>query len=168
MSDIIDVTDIEGVGSADSWSVVTDDVMGGLSVGAIAIEPGGVALFSGAVSLENNGGFSSVRFVGPLPELNRYRGLRISVQGDGKKYQLRTKAESAPEGYGYKCDFATTAGEWLEVELPFSEFAASNHGRPDPEAGALDPSEIHQLSILIAGGQAGEFALRVRSLAAYS
>ena len=44
-----------------NWRIVDDVVMGGKSDGNFYINKDGHATFSGTVSLENNGGFSSVR-----------------------------------------------------------------------------------------------------------
>ena len=43
-----------------SWRVVNDGVMGGLYQGTFSINEEGNGSFSGKVSLENNGGFSSI------------------------------------------------------------------------------------------------------------
>ena len=44
------------------WKIVDDVVMGGVSSGKISINEDGHGQFEGTVSLENNGGFSSLRF----------------------------------------------------------------------------------------------------------
>ena len=44
-----------------SWNVVDDGVMGGLSQGALILSETGNALFTGTIRTENNGGFSSIR-----------------------------------------------------------------------------------------------------------
>ena len=43
------------------WFIVNDGVMGGLSQGGPSLSGSGTLLFSGEISLENNGGFSSIR-----------------------------------------------------------------------------------------------------------
>ena len=43
-----------------AWQIVNDDVMGGVSTSRFQVRTNG-AVFSGVVSLENNGGFASVR-----------------------------------------------------------------------------------------------------------
>ena len=43
------------------WRVVDDGVMGGRSKGNIKVSDDGILTFSGKLSLENNGGFSSLR-----------------------------------------------------------------------------------------------------------
>ena len=44
-----------------TWQIVNDDVMGGVSTSKFQVLTNGGAIFSGVVSLENNGGFASVR-----------------------------------------------------------------------------------------------------------
>ncbi len=149
------------------WTVVTDNVMGGLSEGVFAADSEGTGLFSGSVSLENSGGFASVRSTSDLKECAGYTGLRVSLQGDGKSYQLRAHRKSDERGESFKHDFSTTNGEWMQIDLPFADFVLSAHGQLKPEAGKIDSAEIHQLSFLIAGGQAGEFSLKIRSIEAY-
>ncbi len=43
------------------WFVVDDGVMGGRSQGNVGLSEEGHGIFQGTVSLENNGGFSSIR-----------------------------------------------------------------------------------------------------------
>jgi NADH dehydrogenase [ubiquinone] 1 alpha subcomplex assembly factor 1 len=159
--------DFSATGAVDEWNVVTDNVMGGLSEGSIASNSEGYVVFSGSVSLENNGGFASIRYIGKLESLTGCSGFRLSVQGDGKNYQFRAHTESAEKGHAYKHDFATASGEWLDIDLPLEKFILSKHGQLAPEAGKITPVDIHQISFLIAGGQAGEFALKVRHIKAY-
>ena len=45
----------------ESWQVVDDVVMGGRSVGKFFLNNEGYGEFEGDVSIENNGGFSSIR-----------------------------------------------------------------------------------------------------------
>ena len=45
-----------------NWRIVDDAVMGGRSNGNFKVNDAGNGLFSGKVSLENNGGFSMVQY----------------------------------------------------------------------------------------------------------
>ncbi len=167
MSSNIELCDFSSAEALDNWNIVNDSVMGGLSESALVSDSDGGVLFSGSVSLENNGGFASMRYADKLKGLVGYSGFRINVQGDGKTYQLRAHEESAERGKAFKHNFVTTAGEWLEIDLPFADFILSAHGRPMPEAGKIDSEQIHQISFLIAGCQPGDFALRIRRIEAY-
>ncbi|MGY8883923.1 MAG: CIA30 family protein, partial [Flavobacteriales bacterium] len=44
------------------WTIVDDVVMGGRSSGNFRLNDDGHGVFEGEISLENNGGFSSVRY----------------------------------------------------------------------------------------------------------
>ena len=47
------------------WTVINDAVMGGKSEGEFYLNSDGNGVFEGDVSLENNGGFSSVKYKFP-------------------------------------------------------------------------------------------------------
>jgi hypothetical protein len=53
--------DFAGPEAAQQWQAVNDGVMGGVSDGRFKITDAGTLEFSGTLSLENNGGFASVR-----------------------------------------------------------------------------------------------------------
>lgn len=53
--------DVMGGVSTGEWMIVNDDVMGGNSQGSAETTNNNVLLFEGSLSLENNGGFSSVK-----------------------------------------------------------------------------------------------------------
>lgn len=67
------------------WVSVNDGVMGGLSKGGAEMKDG-VMVFSGVLSLENNGGFSSVRTRGYEADLSGAKGIVLRVKGDGRTY----------------------------------------------------------------------------------
>jgi hypothetical protein len=109
------------------WNIVDDGVMGGLSAGRFRINEAGHGEFSGTVSLENNGGFSSLRYYFNPMEPSQYSKFVIRLKGDGKTYQFRVKSQ-ANEYYSYICDFKTT-GDWQSVEIPFGILYPSFRGR---------------------------------------
>ncbi len=66
------------------WPATNDGVMGGISQGQSEITSEGTLRFFGCVSLENNGGFSSIRSREEAKDLSAYNGILIRVRGDGK------------------------------------------------------------------------------------
>ena len=56
------IFDFNQTNPVNHWTVVDDVVMGGRSYGRFSIDSEGHGVFSGNVSLENNGGFSSLRY----------------------------------------------------------------------------------------------------------
>lgn len=110
-----------------SWQIVDDVVMGGRSNGNFTINEDGHGVFSGTVSLENNGGFSSVRHSTGINEVSPDDKIVIKLMGDGKKYQFRIKQDSKAY-YSYIYTFETS-GEWEEIEIPLGDMFPSFRGR---------------------------------------
>ena len=70
------------------WRIINDGVMGGLSSGKLGIDDNGNGVFYGFVSLENYGGFTSIRLRKKV-QLKNYNKIVLRVFGDNKLYQLR-------------------------------------------------------------------------------
>jgi monofunctional biosynthetic peptidoglycan transglycosylase len=151
----------------DQWRVVNDGVMGGLSQSQIKITQDNTAVFQGTVSLENYGGFASVRTLPRTYNLSGYSGLSIRVKGDGKRYQFRVRIDTQFDGIGYRSHFSTTADTWITVRMPFSEFVPTFRGRVLRDAPLLAPAQIRQLGLLIADKQEGAFRLEIDWIKAY-
>ena len=109
------------------WKIVDDGVMGGVSKSAITLDKNGNGIFEGHVSLENNGGFSSVRHQFKTVDVSKSQRFILRVQGDGKSYQFRVKSQ-LNEYYSYKFDFSTNK-DWQEIEIPFDELVPTFRGR---------------------------------------
>jgi uncharacterized surface protein with fasciclin (FAS1) repeats len=149
------------------WAAVNDDVMGGRSTGGAQASEEGTLIFSGVLSLENRGGFSSIRSRGDMPSLEGYEGLAARVRGDGRSYQMNLRtALNIPAG-SYQAEFATRADEWMEVRLPFGRFQATAYGRRVPGAPRLDPAGVRSVGFTIADKEAGPFRLEVDWIKAY-
>jgi len=66
------------------WRIVNDGVMGGLSQGKILWnQPENTMIWSGKVSLENNGGFTSIRTTPELYKVGDFEKIILRVKGDG-------------------------------------------------------------------------------------
>ncbi|MDX1572300.1 MAG: CIA30 family protein [Xanthomonadales bacterium] len=146
------------------WIIVDDVVMGGRSAGDATVEEG-TLVFSGELSLENNGGFSSVRH--PVDEdLGEHTGILLEVRGDGRQYQFRLRHGNRYDGVAWKTEFPTSDA-WTEVRLPFSEFQPTFRGRWVPDAGGVRPHEVGQIGFLLADKRPGPFRLEVRRIEPY-
>ncbi len=144
------------------WKVVDDGVMGGLSKGNFVVSPEGIATFSGRLSLENNGGFSSVRTGDLGRDLGAFQGLRLRVKGDGRTYQLRLNTDARWRGMevSFKAEFATQKGEWAEVRVPFQNFVGSFRGRTLRDE-VFEPTKIRRLGVLLGDKNPGDFKLEL-------
>jgi hypothetical protein len=146
---------------AAEWLVVNDGVMGGLSRSEFVASPGGYATFRGEMSLENNGGFASVRGYVPEGIPPGARALEIRVRGDGRTFQVRLRMGRAFDGVAWASEFPTAADTWQTVVLPISDFTPTFRGRTPRNAPPLDPEAVRQLGLMIADKRAGPFRLDV-------
>ena len=67
-----------------AWTSVNDGVMGGISKGGFTRSEQGTLLFRGELSLENNGGFASIRLKQTELDLSGTNTLVIKAKGDGR------------------------------------------------------------------------------------
>ena len=144
-----------------SWRVVDDGVMGGLSKGKIQVAEG-ILTFSGKLSLENNGGFSSLRTEKLKMNLAGADGLVARVRGDGRTYQMRFNTEARFRGMevSFKADFTTKKGEWTEIKVPFDQFKGSFRGMSLSKE-KFDPGKITRVGLLLGDKKQGPFELQV-------
>lgn len=148
------------------WMSADDVVMGGISSSRLSAGEDGTALFTGLVSLEQGGGFASVRSDAAVRDLVGARALVLRVRGDGHTYKLRVRTTSSFEhGASYLAAFPTEAGEWREIVLRPSDFVASRRGRIVPDAPPLELRDVQSFGLLISNRQAGPFALEVAWIA---
>ena len=114
-----------------AWRVEDDRVMGGVSQGEFEINEEGYGHFWGEVSLENNGGFSSVQHYldetyQPAKDKSKFV---VRIKGDGKDFNFRIQPKTGRHAYIYS--FPTT-GEWETVEVPFAEMVPRYRGEKVP------------------------------------
>jgi NADH dehydrogenase [ubiquinone] 1 alpha subcomplex assembly factor 1 len=155
------LVDFSVTSPAPEWYAVNDGVMGGESRGGPEIVDGQL-VFSGQISLENNGGFSSVKSSGHEFDVSAFHTLRLRVKGDGRSYQLRlyTDARYGHSPIAYTAEFPTLAGEWTESVIVISQLSPRFRGRP-LSGPPLDVEHVEAIGLLLGDKCAGEFELRV-------
>jgi hypothetical protein len=149
---IDDFTDPDGLTRLGTrWRMVTDQVMGGVSRGAMQRreQDGRTALcMSGEVSLENNGGFVQLNLnLAPAGRLDAggFAGIRLIVRGNGDAYNLHLKtAATRLPWQSYRAEFRADES-WREVRLPFTGF------KPHRLVPALDVARLERLGIVAIG-----------------
>jgi len=150
-----------------SWSVVNDDVMGGVSTSSVSVGENNCLIFSGEVSLENNGGFASLRSPADNYDFSNYKGFVIRIKGDGKTYTLSFRQTKYFTGYNYNQKFETRKDEWQILKLPFDDFNLKYYGRELEDFDQPDKESIKQISILISDKQEGPFQLEIEWIGLY-
>ena len=124
------VFDFTTATNSSAWQIVNNDVMCGVSTSRFQILSNG-AVFSGVVSLENNGGFALVRSLPAKKKLTSLYAFELRVRGDGHRYKFTVRPESGFDTtiYQYQCAFTTKRDEWEEHRLPFKDFVPTFRGR---------------------------------------
>ena len=151
--------------SAQNWQPINDGVMGGVSSSQMRFDEAGHAAFEGVVSLENNGGFASVRASLDLGCANTVAYV-LTVWGDGHIYKLNLRTDSGFDGVNYQVAFTPATGLWTRVVLPLAAFDPSFRGRRVPGAPPLQPAAVRQVGLMISDKQEGAFRLLVKTLEA--
>jgi NADH dehydrogenase [ubiquinone] 1 alpha subcomplex assembly factor 1 len=141
----------------DSW-IVNDGVMGGVSQSSLRQDVDGM-FFEGVVSLENNGGFASMRSSVRFPQGTQL--IELLAKGDGKRYKLVLRTELAPR-VTYVADFIALP-TWQTYRFNLSQFKSTFRGR-DVNAPTLSFSDVIDFGILISNTQAGSFAIQLKTL----
>lgn len=140
------------------WLVVVDGVMGGESTGRFFLNNDGYAQFEGSISLENNGGFSSVRYDLPAVDIENYSQIQIRLKGDGKNYQLRVK-NKAQNYYSYISEFSTN-GEWQTIQIALKNMFPSFRGRKLDQPN-FDHDTLEEITFLIGNKKEENFCLLI-------
>ncbi len=167
MNSELTVFDFSSGETSGIWRTINDDVMGGISQSKFKLNSDGTATFSGNLSLENNGGFASVRASVMESEREGFDGAILRVKGDGKTYNLRFRTNQNYDGVSYQAKFNTEVEKWIEIKLPFDNFEPVFRGRKVPNQPLLESQNIGQTGILIADEQLGVFNLQISWLKFY-
>ena len=149
----------------EAWTSVNDGVMGGISKGGFSRTEQGTLIFKGELSLENNGGFASIRMKPTPLDLSGMESLVVKAKGDGRTYWLELRAANQMAASSYRAYLPTKAGEWAEISVPLADFKLQAFGRDLPSK-ALDSATVASVGITLADKKAGPFALEIESMKA--
>lgn len=159
------MADFKGADSAKAWSSVNDDVMGGVSKGGFQITDRGTLLFKGILSLENNGGFASIRSTSKPVDISGMKALAIRAKGDGRTYWIELRVSQQMRASSYRADFSTSEGEWQDFVIPFENFKLQAFGQLLPSK-PINLKDVESVGFTIADKNAGKFELEVESIKA--
>lgn len=161
----VDLATFTSADSLKSWTSVNDGVMGGVSKGAFKRTEQGTLLFSGELSLENNGGFASIRTRPSELKLSGMSAVVVKARGDGRTYWVELRASGQMGGSSFRADLPTTAGEWQETSIPFADFKPQAFGQDLPFK-AINPAAVTSVGFMLADKKAGPFSLEIASVKA--
>lgn len=156
--------DFTDPGAASAWHAIDDRVMGGISRSTLRHDPAGHSVFEGNVSLEQNGGFASVRSNAGDRGLPGAKACLIELRGDNKQFKLSLLTDDGFDSLNYQASFTPRDANWQTLHLPLADFRASFRGREVTGAPPLAPARIRQVGLMIAARQAGPFRLHIRQI----
>ena len=153
--------DFTGVDAAKEWQSVNDGVMGGVSEGKFQITDKKTLEFFGTLSLENNGGFASVRTKAKKLGLEKGDTLVARVRGDGREYSMNLYLNKPLMAFSYRAAVQTKKDEWIEIKLSLDKFEATSFGQVVKDAGAVKPEKVDALGFMLADKKAGAFKMEI-------
>ncbi|MEM6642677.1 MAG: CIA30 family protein [Bacteroidota bacterium] len=144
----------------DSWTIINDGVMGGLSVGSISQTDNGVR-FAGEVSLENNGGFTSYKSEFARYDLSKYKSMSIRYRSSG--HDIGFQLENNQQFYlpYFKINLPVSS-EWTTLKFDFEDFGQYRMGRK--MGGSLNTDnlkDILRMGFITNEKKAGKFSFEV-------
>lgn len=143
------------------WRITNDGVMGGQSSSRASASSGALR-FEGSLSLENNGGFASVLGEMETP-LRRFYGVRLTVAGDGRRYQLRLRETRENSDVAWRAAFEAGTSPRRITLLP-EAFEPVIRGEKVIGARPLAETPVNHLGFMLLRGEPGPFHLEVRDI----
>ncbi len=149
-----------------SWGTVNDTVMGGRSSAKLSWDTQGALLWEGNLSLENNGGFVSIRTEQAWFDWSRFDGLEVVLEGAGREIQLTAQRQDrVVRAGGYRALIPTIDEGETKVFVPFSAFVLKRFGRRIQGPALTEGlSQAGQLGLLIADKRPGPFRVTLKSI----
>ena len=163
-ADTIPLLDTNGKTSKIKWNIVNDTVMGGRSSSRWSKNSSALS-FEGFLSLENNGGFASVRHDLNNINLSSTEGIFIKVKGDGRKYQFRIRSQ-ASRWANYSQEFKTKKDIVQSFFLPYKDFKPSWRGRSVRNVPTLTGKDVRGIGFLLGDKVQGKFKLEILNISA--
>ena len=155
------IYDFSKMENLDGWYVVDDGVMGGRSKGKLKVENGDTGVFSGKISLENYGGFSSIRYYTGELNVKQNKYVTVILSGDNKYYQLRIRS-SRNDRHVYTKKFFAKDG-WQEIRVPLDSMEPYFRGQR-LRMSNFDKKYISEIGFLIGNKVRENFELKIRSI----
>lgn len=147
--------------TTDNWYIVNDDVMGGRSTSTLQ-ETDNSIRFEGSISLENNGGFASIRSPRKSYDLSSYKTVSIRFRSTGRDFGIVLERYRRFYLPTHKLIFGSDTNEWTTISFPVSTFKTQILGA---DTGNFIDTEtlknIERIGIILFDKKEGEFAVEI-------
>ena len=104
------------------WKLLSDNIMGGVTKSKIEYTNNSV-LLTGNISLDNYGGFSSIKTKYKSVDLSKYNGIKIKFKSTNQKFAFTLEDNQNWTQPNYKREFSSKKEDtWEEVIIYFKDF----------------------------------------------
>lgn len=154
-----------GPTSTNDWVSISDNVMGGVTRSKLSYTDTSMVL-AGTISLENYGGFASVKTRFGAFDLSKYSGVRIRYRATNQTYAITLEDSRNWTQPNYKgALMPASSNTWHVQTISFRDFKEYQIG--EPTGNSLDPSSLSRivrLGIITTEKKAGPFSLEVAEI----
>lgn len=143
------------------WSVTNDRVMGGLSKGNAWLSDSSV-VFKGEVSLDNNGGFSSLRSPYNPFDLSRFSSAEIRLRASGLPFSITFAKSRRFYVPNFKHMLELKGEQWEIITFELTQLKEFRVG--NATGNTIEPSDLKSLigvGFINEGKKEGAFVLEV-------
>jgi hypothetical protein len=144
------------------WVLLSDNVMGGVTRSNIEYKTNSVVL-SGDISLDNFGGFASIKTTFSELDLSSFSGVKIRFKSENQQFAFTLEDSRNWTRPNYKNDFASKKpGTWETAVIYFKDFKEYLIG--EPTGNKLNPGKLKnivRLGIITTEKKEGPFTLEV-------
>ncbi|MFD1161146.1 MULTISPECIES: CIA30 family protein [Hwangdonia] len=149
--------------NTENWRIVNDGVMGGVSTSSL-IENDNAILFKGETSLDNNGGFASIRTLIDKGRLKDCKTMTIRFKSSSTHRTFGLSLKTSQRYYipYHKFTFTPKSTDWEELKINITEF---KHYRISEIIGENMPlevlKEVFNIALIVSDGKAGDFNIEI-------
>lgn len=148
-------------GENEGWVTVDDRVMGGVSSSQIT-QSDTFMRWEGTMSLENNGGFASVRSPWEIGQLGNAKTVSMRVRGSNGTFSLRLATSGRYYEPIHQVGFEVEETEWRTLTWSLEDFQTMVMGRPTGSAfDVQDVLNVGRVGIMKNDGNPGKFWLEI-------
>lgn len=150
----------------EDWYVVTDNVMGGVSSSSILFTENSL-LFTGNVSLDNNGGFASIRSARKKIDLSHYKTVSVKFKSSNtdRIFALRLNTNDVYYKPSYNQKFQSTSNDWQELTFKLADFKETVLGKETGrEIATSELERIIRIGVMLNDKKEGSFSIEIDSI----
>lgn len=150
------------------WTIINDGVMGGLSESQARLTEDAI-IFSGEVSLKNNGGFVSLRSPVGVYDLSEFSFFEIRFKSDtDRKFELLIEKEIPFYLPKFRKKFGGKSEEWQTLKMPLKELEISRMGNTIADGVRSEELKgVQRIGFILADKKEGSFVLQIDYLKFY-